>query len=153
MTFRADDDDSLIERLDLTLRRDVRVGRSSGGEKRRLDPAVAVYGRPALLFLDEPTAGLDPQSRDLLWDLVREPLDDGATVVPTTHYLEEAGALAERIAIMREGRLAVEGALADLIAPYPARITLDPGHHSRRGVRSPKYAEGSTFVDRASGPV
>ncbi|WP_406300685.1 ABC transporter ATP-binding protein (plasmid) [Embleya sp. NBC_00888] len=122
---RADDDDTLIERLDLTRRRDVRVGRLSGGEKRRLDLAMAVYGRPELLFLDEPTAGLDPQSRDLLWDLVRELLDDGATVVLTTHYLEEAGTIADRIAIMREGRIAVEGTLADLLAPYPARITLD----------------------------
>ncbi|WP_439680247.1 ABC transporter ATP-binding protein [Embleya sp. MST-111070] len=122
---REDDDEALIDRLGLTRRRDVRVGRLSGGERRRLDLAMAVYGRPELLFLDEPTAGLDPQTRDLLWDLLRELSAGGTTVVLTTHYLEEASTLADRIAIMREGRIAVEGTLTELLAPYPARISFD----------------------------
>jgi ABC-2 type transport system ATP-binding protein len=122
---RRDNSDALLARLDLAGRRDVRVAQLSGGERRRLDLAMALFGRPELLFLDEPTTGLDPESRALVWELIRELLADGVTVMLTTHYLEEAQAIADRIAIMHHGRIAVEGSLAELLASYPARIEFD----------------------------
>ncbi len=122
---RRDNAEALLDRLDLARRRDVRVAQLSGGERRRLDLAMALYGNPELLFLDEPTTGLDPESRVLVWDLIRGLLGGGVTIMLTTHYLEEAEALADRVAIMHDGRIAVEGTLADLLADYPARIEFD----------------------------
>lgn len=125
---RADDQVELLNRVDLAKRRDVRVTQLSGGERRRLDLAMAVFGFPELVFLDEPTTGLDAESRADMWELVRELLNRGATVLLTTHYLEEAEALADRIGIMHEGRIAVEGTLADVVRRYPARIGFElPG--------------------------
>jgi ABC-2 type transport system ATP-binding protein len=123
---RATED--VLARLDLAHRRDVRIKQLSGGERRRLDLALAVLGRPELLFLDEPTTGLDPESRQRTWEVVRGLLAEGTTVVLTTHYLEEAESLAHRLAIMHEGRVAVSGALVDVLAAQPARIEFDlPG--------------------------
>ncbi|MDR6592140.1 ABC transporter ATP-binding protein [Saccharothrix longispora] len=123
---RAGED--VLERLDLAHRRDVRVKQLSGGERRRLDLALAVLGRPELLFLDEPTTGLDPESRRRTWDVVRGLLADGTTVVLTTHYLEEAETLAHRLAIMHEGVVAVSGTVEEVLAAHPARIAFDlPG--------------------------
>ncbi|MFD7657678.1 ABC transporter ATP-binding protein [Actinosynnema sp. NPDC059797] len=123
---RATED--VLERLDLAHRRDVRVKQLSGGERRRLDLALAVLGRPELLFLDEPTTGLDPESRQRTWEVVRGLLRDGTTIVLTTHYLEEAESLAHRLAIMHEGVVAVSGTLEDVLAEQPARISFDlPG--------------------------
>lgn len=125
---RGDDGGRLLERLDLTRRREVRVAQLSGGERRRLDLAMAVHGEPEVVFLDEPTTGLDPQSRAQVWDLIRGLLVAGTTVALTTHYLEEAESLADRIGIMHEGRIAVEGSLADVLATYPSRIGFElPG--------------------------
>ncbi|MFD1146595.1 ABC transporter ATP-binding protein [Saccharothrix hoggarensis] len=123
---RATED--VLERLDLAHRRDVRIKQLSGGERRRLDLALAVLGRPELLFLDEPTTGLDPESRRRTWEVVRGLLAEGSTVVLTTHYLEEAETLAHRLAILHEGVVAVSGALVDVLAAQPARISFDlPG--------------------------
>lgn len=121
--------DEQLARVDLAHRRDVRIGRLSGGERRRLDLAVALSADPELLFLDEPTAGLDPESRAATWELVRHLLRSGTTVVLTTHYLEEADALADRLAIMHEGRVAVAGALDEVVGTRDARIRceIDPG--------------------------
>jgi ABC-2 type transport system ATP-binding protein len=120
--------DDALERLDLAHRRDVRIKQLSGGERRRLDLVLATLGRPELLFLDEPTTGLDPESRRRTWDVVRSLLAEGTTVVLTTHYLEEAEALAHRLAILHEGVIAVSGALVDVLAAEPARISFDlPG--------------------------
>ncbi|WP_367129717.1 ABC transporter ATP-binding protein [Saccharothrix sp. HUAS TT1] len=120
---RATED--VLDRLDLGRRRDVRIKQLSGGERRRLDLALAVLGRPELLFLDEPTTGLDPESRQRTWEVVRGLLAEGTTVVLTTHYLEEAESLAHRLAIMHEGVVAVSGALVDVLAAQPARISFD----------------------------
>ena len=119
--------DEQLARVDLTHRRDVRIGRLSGGERRRLDLATALSADPELLFLDEPTAGLDPESRADTWTLIRQLLHTGTTVVLTTHYLEEADALADRLAIMHEGQIEVAGILDDVLATRDARIrfTLD----------------------------
>jgi ABC-2 type transport system ATP-binding protein len=111
-----------LELVGLTGRAAVPVSSLSGGERRRLDLALALLGRPEVLFLDEPTTGLDPQSRRDAWDLVRRLLDDGTTVVLTTHYLEEAEQLADRLAIMHAGRIVRTGTVAGIVAGEPARI-------------------------------
>ncbi|MFC7405466.1 ABC transporter ATP-binding protein [Georgenia alba] len=108
--------------VSLSHRAKVRVSSLSGGERRRLDLALAIMGRPEILFLDEPTTGLDPQSRRSAWDLVRHLLGEGTTVVLTTHYLQEAEELADRLAIMHAGQVVREGSIADVVAAEPARI-------------------------------
>lgn len=104
------------EQVGLQDRLDVRVNRLSGGERRRLDLALALLGRPEVLFLDEPTTGMDPQARARCLDLVRDLVDDGTTVVLTTHYLEEAEQLADRVVIMNGGRIVRSGTLEELRA-------------------------------------
>jgi ABC-2 type transport system ATP-binding protein len=117
---RPDRPERLLDRFELRGRRDVHVGKLSGGEKRRLDLALAVWGSPELVILDEPTTGLDPESRRRTWDAVQELQEAGRTVVLTTHYLEEAEVLADRVAIMHEGRIAVAGTLAEIVGTQPA---------------------------------
>jgi ABC-2 type transport system ATP-binding protein len=107
----------LLERVGLTEAADRRVGGYSGGMKRRLDLALALVHSPRILFLDEPTTGLDPQSRAALWEEVaRLARDEGMTVFLTTQYLEEADALADRIGIIDHGRIVAEGTPAQLKA-------------------------------------
>lgn len=115
--------DETLEDLHLTHRAKVSVRSLSGGERRRLDLALAILGCPQLLFLDEPTSGLDPESRARLWGLVRKLLGEGVTVVLTTHYLEEAEALADRIAIMQSGVIVREGTPAQIVAGLPSTIS------------------------------
>jgi ABC-2 type transport system ATP-binding protein len=103
-------------------RRRVRTNQLSGGERRRLDLGLALLGRPEVLFLDEPTTGLDAEGRRDTWELVRELRAGGTTVLLTTHYLEEAEALADRLAIMREGRIVASGTPAEVTGVSPARI-------------------------------
>ncbi|MCC2275163.1 ABC transporter ATP-binding protein [Streptomyces sp. ET3-23] len=103
-------------------RRDVRVKQLSGGERRRLDLALALLGRPEVLFLDEPTTGLDPEARHTTWELVRQLRAEGTTILLTTHYLEEAEALADQLAIMHRGRIVASGTPGEVIGAYPARI-------------------------------
>ena len=107
----------LLERVGLTLAADRKVGGYSGGMKRRLDLALALAHRPSILFLDEPTTGLDPQSRSALWnEVARLAREDGVTVFLTTQYLEEADELADRIGVLHGGRLVAEGTAAELKA-------------------------------------
>jgi ABC-2 type transport system ATP-binding protein len=122
LSSRHDDVDDLLEQVELSHRRDVAVESLSGGERRRLDVAVAVWGRPELVVLDEPTTGLDPESRRRLWRLVTDLRDAGTTIVLTTHYLEEAEALADGLAIMHRGRVAVAGTLEQVLRSRPARL-------------------------------
>jgi len=103
---RADD---LLERVDLIAAADRRVGGYSGGMKRRLDLAAALVHEPRVLFLDEPTTGLDPVSRKTIWEEVRALNDEGTTVFLTTQYLEEADQLADNVAIIDQGRIVAEG--------------------------------------------
>ncbi|WP_328399017.1 ABC transporter ATP-binding protein [Streptomyces sp. NBC_00390] len=100
----------------------VRVKQLSGGERRRLDLALALLGRPEVLFLDEPTTGLDAEGRRDTWELVRALRQAGTTVLLTTHYLEEAELLADRLAIMHRGRIVTTGTPAEVTATRPARI-------------------------------
>ncbi|WP_371480451.1 ABC transporter ATP-binding protein [Kitasatospora sp. NBC_00315] len=117
--------DEALELVGLAGRRGVRVKQLSGGERRRLDLAVALLGRPEVLFLDEPSTGLDPQARAATWRLVRELRAAGTTVLLTTHYLEEAEELADRLAIMHRGRIVTTGTVAEVIAGRPSRISFE----------------------------
>ena len=113
----------LLDAVALTGRAEVEIAKLSGGERRRLDIALALMGDPELLVLDEPTTGLDPESRRAIWELVKARVDAGTSVLLTTHYLEEAEQLADRIAIMHDGLVAIEGTLAEIVAGAPARIS------------------------------
>jgi ABC-2 type transport system ATP-binding protein len=104
----------LIEMLELNGAADRKVGTYSGGQKRRLDIGLGLVHDPQLLFLDEPTTGLDPQSRARVWDEVRKMHDRGVTVFLTTHYLDEADALCDRVAIIDYGKIVVEGTPEEL---------------------------------------
>lgn len=112
-----------MELTDLSHRADVRVKSLSGGERRRLDLAMATMGHPDVLFLDEPTTGLDPASRQRTWELVRSMLDHGTSILLTTHYLEEAEELADRVLIMAAGRVVTGGTVAQVVASQPATIS------------------------------
>jgi ABC-2 type transport system ATP-binding protein len=115
--------DRLLERFSLTEAGARRVATYSGGMRRRLDLAMSLIGDPPVVLLDEPTTGLDPQARLEVWDAVRELARHGTTVLLTTQYLEEAEQLADRIAILHEGRIIVHGSLAELKALLPpARV-------------------------------
>ncbi|MFD4790630.1 ABC transporter ATP-binding protein [Streptomyces sp. NPDC058459] len=120
-----------LDQVGLSHRAKVRVKSLSGGEKRRLDLALALLGNPEVLFLDEPTTGLDAEGRHSTWELVRALRDSGTTVLLTTHYLAEAEDLADRLAIMHGGRIAAEGRLADVVAAEPSQISfeLPTGYH------------------------
>ncbi|WP_243844474.1 ABC transporter ATP-binding protein [Salinibacterium sp. ZJ454] len=111
-----------LDSLQLTNRSDTTVQQLSGGQRRRLDLILATVNRPELLFLDEPTTGLDPESRERTWDVVQRLRTSGTTIVLTTHYLEEAEAMADRIAIMHAGRIAVTGTVAEILTAQPAQI-------------------------------
>jgi ABC-2 type transport system ATP-binding protein len=102
---RSRDVDEVIELVGLVEKRDARVKTLSGGQKRRLDLGVALVGDPDLVFLDEPTTGFDPAARRAAWELIRSLRALGKTVLLTTHYLDEAEQLADRVAVMREGRI------------------------------------------------
>ncbi|WBB49386.1 ABC transporter ATP-binding protein [Verrucosispora sp. WMMA2044] len=101
----ADDPDKVIERVGLTGKARARTHTLSGGQKRRLDVALGIIGRPELLFLDEPTTGFDPEARREFWELIRDLAAAGTTIVLTTHYLDEAEALADRVGVITGGRL------------------------------------------------
>ncbi len=114
----------LIERLDLAADADKVASTYSGGMRRRLDLAMTLVGEPAIIFLDEPTTGLDPRSRRTVWQIVRDLARDGVTVFLTTQYLEEADHLAQQVAVLDAGRLVAQGTPAEL-------KRLVPGGHVR----------------------
>jgi ABC-2 type transport system ATP-binding protein len=114
----------LLERFDLVEAAKKPASTYSGGMKRRLDIAMTLVGAPRVIFLDEPTTGLDPRSRHTMWGIIRELVTDGVTVFLTTQYLEEADELADRIAVLNDGRIAAEGSAEEL-------KRLVPGGHVR----------------------
>ena len=107
--------DEVLQELELTEKADAWVGKLSGGQKQRLAVATALVGNPRILFLDEPTTGLDPQSRRQLWDIVRAFQKRGGTVLLTTHYMDEAERLCDRLAIVDHGQIIAEGSPNELI--------------------------------------
>jgi ABC-2 type transport system ATP-binding protein len=109
------DVDEVVDLVGLEEKRDARVKTLSGGQKRRLDLGVALVGDPDLVFLDEPTTGFDPAARRAAWETIRSLRALGKTILLTTHYLDEAQQLADRVAVIREGRIVASGTPADLI--------------------------------------
>src|SRR5215469_10426428 len=107
--------DEILEKLQLTEKADSWVGKLSGGQRQRLAVATALVGNPKILFLDEPTTGLDPQSRRQLWDIIRTFQQNGGTVLLTTHYMDEAERLCDRLAIVDHGQVIADGSPMDLI--------------------------------------
>lgn len=112
--------DDLLKRFGLTDAADRRTSTYSGGMRRRLDIALSLVGKPQIIFLDEPTTGLDPEARIEVWKIVKELADGGTTVLLTTQYLEEAELLADRIAILHEGRIIASGTLSELKKLFPS---------------------------------
>ncbi len=128
----------LLERFDLTDAARKPAATYSGGMKRRLDLAMTLVGNPRIIFLDEPTTGLDPRSRHNMWEIIRKLVADGATVFLTTQYLDEADELADRIAVLNDGKLAAHGTAAELKRLVPGghvrlRFT-DPASYQSAGV-------------------
>jgi ABC-2 type transport system ATP-binding protein len=109
--------DEVIEAVGLGGKGGVRISTLSGGQRRRLDVALGIIGNPEVLFLDEPTTGFDPEARRQFWDLIRQLSSGGTTIVLTTHYLDEAEQLADRIGIINHGRLIAEGNPQDIGGP------------------------------------
>ena len=126
--------------MELSEKADTWVGKLSGGQRQRLAVATALVGNPQILFLDEPTTGLDPQSRRQLWEIVRRFQQHGGTVLLTTHYMDEAERLCDRIAIIDHGKVIAEGSPAELIARLG-------GHHVVEfAVRGPDGARPEVWL-------
>jgi ABC-2 type transport system ATP-binding protein len=121
MYARPRDVDELADRLGLGSFARTTVRRLSGGQRQRLALATAVVGRPELVFLDEPSAGMDPQARRAVWDLVRELRGDGVAVVLTTHLMDEAETLADHVAVVDHGHVIAQGAVRDLLTSHDDR--------------------------------
>ena len=117
--------DELLTNLELEPQAKKQVGELSGGQKRRILIGLAMLGKPPLLILDEPTTGLDPQSRRAVWLLLKKIIEGGATVVFSTHYLEEAEQLSHRIAFINEGQIVKNGSLTELRADFPNKYRLN----------------------------
>src|SRR6266576_977312 len=151
----------LLERVGLTLAADRKVGGYSGGMKRRLDLALALAHRPTILFLDEPTTGLDVQSRSALWnEVARLARDDGVTVFLTTQYLEEADALADRVGIIDHGHIVAEGTPAQLkaqigrpTAPRPRRSRASSSSSASRPAAPPKASPSGSSTASVTSPA
>ncbi len=111
--------DEVVEMVGLTAKIDARIGTLSGGQRRRLDLALGIIGRPEILFLDEPTTGFDPVARRESWQLIQQLCAGGTTVLLTTHYLDEAEQLADRVGVLAGGRLIAEGTPEQLMASAP----------------------------------
>jgi len=138
------DVDEVIDVAGLRDQQDQRTRTLSGGQLRRLDFALALVGDPELVFLDEPTTGFDPAARHNAWDTVRSLKALGKTVVLTTHYLDEAQALADRVAIIKDGRILADGAPSELGGGGPARYRV--AWRDRDGVRVQRETEDPTAL-------
>jgi ABC-2 type transport system ATP-binding protein len=152
--------DVVMDELILTEKADSWVGKLSGGQKQRLAVATALVGNPRLLFLDEPTTGLDPQSRRQLWDIIREFQSRGGTVLLTTHYMDEAERLCDRLSIIDHGRVIASGSPSHLIETHCGHQMIEFATDSVKatdswqalpGVES-VYLDGGLTVLRASEP-
>ncbi|WP_328409952.1 ABC transporter ATP-binding protein [Streptomyces violaceus] len=148
LSRRGDRVERVLDVVDLTHKAGTKVSQLSGGEKRRLDFATAVYGKPELIFLDEPTTGLDIQSRDALWEAVDKLREDGSTIVLTTHYLEEAQARADRVGLMHKGAFHQEGTVAELTRTLPAVIRFSlPAAAPALPLRAARESDGRVLVE------
>ena len=131
----------LLERFDLTGAADKPLSTYSGGMRRRLDLAMTLVGKPRLVFLDEPTTGLDPRSRRTMWQIIDELVADGVTIFLTTQYLDEADRLADRIAVLDQGRVVAEGTPAELKRRIPG------GHVILQFADPPAMRQAAALLD------
>jgi ABC-2 type transport system ATP-binding protein len=131
--------DDAIGRVGLEEKATARVGKLSGGQKQRLAVACALVGDPELLFLDEPTTGLDPQSRRQLWDIIRELRQQGRTILLTTHYMEEAERLCDRVAIVDHGKLIAQGSPMELISSLGGEHVIEFSLDNGAGSDLPRF--------------
>jgi ABC-2 type transport system ATP-binding protein len=141
---------SLLERVNLADRRHHRVKGFSGGMKRRLNLAIALVHNPPLVLLDEPTAGVDPQSRSAILDMVLALKSEGRTVVYTTHYMEEAQRVCDRVAIMDHGRLLALGTVEELIASHGGTSVLTVTRRSAAGETSTRIETSDPVTELLS---
>jgi ABC-2 type transport system ATP-binding protein len=140
----------LIVALQLREFADRKIGTYSGGQKRRLNVASGIMHKPTVLFLDEPTTGLDPQNRANLWEQVRKLRDEGTTIFLTTHYLEEADALSDRLAIMDNGKIVAEGTPHELKAQISGdAVTIKPKPNKLPLESISKYVASQPFVRKS----
>jgi ABC-2 type transport system ATP-binding protein len=147
---RRRDSGSLLELVGLTEQADQRIGTLSGGQRRRIDLALGIIGHPELLFLDEPTTGFDPAARRRAWELIDELRGGGTTILLTTHYLDEAQHLADRVGVLRAGRLVAEGTPEELIrTTSPTTVGFDlPDGVAASDLDGVLPAGASVVVDR-----
>jgi ABC-2 type transport system ATP-binding protein len=147
--------DDVIDLVGLTEKRDERVARLSGGQQRRLDVGLGMVGRPELLFLDEPTTGFDPEARRQFWALISTLRDEGTTILLTTHYLEEAEVLADRVAVIANGRVLAADAPAQLggRADGAATVRWREGQDHREEVSDAPTALVASLAERFGGEV
>ena len=138
--------DELLEFAQLTEKADEKVDNLSGGMKRRLTIARALVNEPRILLLDEPTTGLDPQARHILWDRLFRLKEQGVTLIVTTHFMDEAEQLCDRLIVMDHGRIVAEGSPSDLIRRYATREVLEVRFGSDRNVALVERLRG--FADR-----
>ena len=136
----------LIELLELGAFSQRIVRSYSGGQRRRLEVALGIMHRPEVLFLDEPTLGLDPQNRANLWEQLRGLRDAGTTILLTTHYLDEADQLSDRLAIIDHGRVVAEGTPLELKQRYPAEVIITPKPGPPSWGRSPPTWSATRMV-------
>ncbi|MFE3448194.1 ABC transporter ATP-binding protein [Nonomuraea sp. NPDC059194] len=142
-----------LELAGLLDRAGTKVRQLSGGEKRRLDLALALLGRPDVLFLDEPTTGMDPEARRNTWDVVRDVAASGTTILLTTHYLDEAQHLASRMAIMDRGEIVAGGGMAETLAAQAGRVSFElPSGISPEDLPLPATMAGRVATCRAEDP-
>jgi ABC-2 type transport system ATP-binding protein len=135
--------DDVVEMAGLTEKADARIGTLSGGQRRRLDLGLGIIGTPELLFLDEPTTGFDPVARRQSWELVQRLCAGGTTVLLTTHYLDEAEHLADRVGVLVNGRMVAEGTPEQLVSAVPnATVSFDlPAGVAASDLAVPAFAE------------
>jgi ABC-2 type transport system ATP-binding protein len=131
----------VIDLVGLTEKKGSKIRALSGGQRRRVDVALGIVGRPELLFLDEPTTGFDPAARRQFWDLIRALATEGTTIVLTTHYLEEAEALADRLAVLADGQIVAEGTPATL------------GGRANAGAKVAWQENGTNRVEQVADPT
>ncbi|MGW7253145.1 ABC transporter ATP-binding protein [Streptomyces sp. NPDC054834] len=153
---RPRDPEQVIGLVGLGAKADSRIKGLSGGQRRRLDVALGVIGGPELLLLDEPTTGFDPAARRQFWDLIRLLADEGTTIVLTTHYLEEAEALADRLAVVARGRVVAEGEPGELRERYGTGATVtwtDPDGSARTEHTDTPTRTVSALMERFDGEI
>ena len=152
---KAKDPDHVIDLVGLSEKAKAKVATLSGGQRRRLDVALGIIGSPEILFLDEPTTGFDPEARRAFWELIRALRDEGTTILLTTHYLDEAEALADRVAVINKG-LVLEIATPDLLggrATAPARVTWSEGGQARSELTQSPTDFVKTLASRFDGEI